>query len=254
MNGPVRTAIGLNSRGNLYGSGFRANATIGRAIRLGSLNAFGLRPHVLDQATQGTPAKYSCCIAENEEDSPWAPLHVDNGLAAGRQRLHVDRHPVGAAHRGQAHDRPRAARGGPGRLDRPHRGDGARVRVGLRGAQPRARAAARLPRLVQAGPEGGDRRARVADLPGAGGVGQGGDRQGHRLAAARRPPGRAAADGAVRPGHAGAHSPLGPRRAGRRGGRAQRGGVVGGGDVRRGRPPAVGGQGRRGRTALVTSG
>ncbi|HEX4087412.1 MAG TPA: FAD-dependent oxidoreductase [Trebonia sp.] len=82
VNGPVRTAIGLNSRGNLYGSGFRANATIGRAIRLGSLNAFGLRPHVLDQATQGTPAKYSCCIAENEEDSPWAPLHVDNGLAA----------------------------------------------------------------------------------------------------------------------------------------------------------------------------
>jgi hypothetical protein len=78
----VRTAIGLNSRGNLYGSGFRANATIGRAIRLGSLNAFGLRPHVLDQATQGTPAKYSCCIAENEEDSPWAPLHVDNGLSA----------------------------------------------------------------------------------------------------------------------------------------------------------------------------
>ena len=82
VNGPVRTAIGLNSRGNLYGSGFRANATIGRAIRLGSLNAFGLRPHVLDQATQGTPAKYSCCIAENEEDSPWAPLHVDNGLSA----------------------------------------------------------------------------------------------------------------------------------------------------------------------------
>jgi hypothetical protein len=36
---------------------------------------------VLDQATQGTPAKYSCCIAENEEDSPWAPLHVDNGLS-----------------------------------------------------------------------------------------------------------------------------------------------------------------------------
>ena len=57
VNGPVRTAIGLNSRGNLCGSGFRANATIGRAIRLGSLNAFGLRPHVLDQATQGTPGQ-----------------------------------------------------------------------------------------------------------------------------------------------------------------------------------------------------
>jgi hypothetical protein len=83
VNGPVRQRIGLNSRGNVFGSGFRANATIGRAIRLGSINAFGLRPHVLDQATQGTPAKYTCCIAENEEDSPWPPLHVDNGLAPG---------------------------------------------------------------------------------------------------------------------------------------------------------------------------
>jgi len=80
VNGPIRQQIGLNSRGNLYGSGFRANATIGRAIRLGSINAFGLRPHVLDQATQGTPAKYSCCIAENEEDSPWPSLAADNGI------------------------------------------------------------------------------------------------------------------------------------------------------------------------------
>ena len=80
VNGPVRGRIGLNSRGNVFGSGFRANATIGRAIRLGAINALGLRPHVFDQATQGTPAKYSCCIGENEEDSPWHPLHVDLGL------------------------------------------------------------------------------------------------------------------------------------------------------------------------------
>src|SRR6201996_3012028 len=59
VNGPVRARIGLNSRGNLYGSGFRANATIGRAIRLGSLKAVGVRPHALRQATQGTPAKTS---------------------------------------------------------------------------------------------------------------------------------------------------------------------------------------------------
>jgi hypothetical protein len=80
VNGPVRAAIGLNSQGNVFGSGFRANATIGRAIRLGAINAFGLRPHQLDQATQGTPAKYTCCIAENEEESPWPPLHADFGL------------------------------------------------------------------------------------------------------------------------------------------------------------------------------
>jgi hypothetical protein len=83
VNGPVRERIGLNSCGNVFGSGFRANATIGRAIRLTAINAFGLHPHQLDQATQGTPAKYTCCIAENEEDSPWAPFPTDHGFAAG---------------------------------------------------------------------------------------------------------------------------------------------------------------------------
>ncbi|GAA3763836.1 hypothetical protein GCM10022240_15260 [Microbacterium kribbense] len=82
VNGPIREQIGLNSQGNIYGSGFRANATIGRAIRLGCINVFGLHPHLLDQATQGTPAKYSACIGENEEQSPWPPFHVDNGFAA----------------------------------------------------------------------------------------------------------------------------------------------------------------------------
>ncbi len=80
VNGPVRQRIGLNSQGNVFGSGFRANATIGRAIRLTAINAFGLRPHLLDQATQGTPAKYTACIAENEEDSPWPPFHAEAGL------------------------------------------------------------------------------------------------------------------------------------------------------------------------------
>lgn len=82
VNGPVRERIGMNSQGNVFGSGFRANATIGRAIRLAALNTFGLRPHVLDQATQGTPAKYTCCIAENQEDSPWSALHEEHGLSA----------------------------------------------------------------------------------------------------------------------------------------------------------------------------
>lgn len=82
VNGPVRNEIGLNSQGNIFGSGFRANATIGRAIRLGCINVFGLHPHKLDQATQGTPAKYSACIAENEEQSPWPPLHTEYGFDA----------------------------------------------------------------------------------------------------------------------------------------------------------------------------
>ncbi|MEV4568195.1 hypothetical protein AB0K12_30880 [Nonomuraea sp. NPDC049419] len=80
VNGPVRDRIGLNSRGDVFGSGFRANATIGRAVRLAAINVFGLRPHLLDQATQGTPARFSACIAENEEDSPWEPLHREHGF------------------------------------------------------------------------------------------------------------------------------------------------------------------------------
>ncbi|MEX0429245.1 hypothetical protein AB3X52_16600 [Nocardioides sp. DS6] len=82
VNGPIREEIGLNSAGNVFGSGFRANATIGRAIRLALINVFGLVPHQLDQATQGTPAKYTACIAEWEEESPWEPLHVEQGLDA----------------------------------------------------------------------------------------------------------------------------------------------------------------------------
>jgi hypothetical protein len=82
VNGPVRERIGLNSSGNIFGSGFRANATVGRAIRLTAINVFGLHPHELDQSTQATPAKYSACIAENEEESPWVPLHVECGLAS----------------------------------------------------------------------------------------------------------------------------------------------------------------------------
>jgi len=82
VNGPIRGEIDLNCRGGVFGPGFRANATIGRALRLTAINCFGLRPHELDQATQATPAKYTACIGENEEDSPWSGLHTDHGFAA----------------------------------------------------------------------------------------------------------------------------------------------------------------------------
>lgn len=79
VNGPVRERLQINCKGNVFGPGFRANATIGRAIRLTAINAFGLQPQVLDQSTQATPAKYTLCIGENEEETPWEPLHVDVG-------------------------------------------------------------------------------------------------------------------------------------------------------------------------------
>ena len=82
VNGPVRTQIGMNAGCNVFGSGNRANATIGRAIRLMLLNVGGGWPGLLDKSTLGHPGKYTFCIAENEEASPWAPYHVEHGYKA----------------------------------------------------------------------------------------------------------------------------------------------------------------------------
>jgi hypothetical protein len=79
VNGPVRRAIGMNAGCNVFGPGNRANATIGRAIRLVLLNVGGGWPGLLDKATLGHPGKYTYCIAENEEASPFAPYHVEHG-------------------------------------------------------------------------------------------------------------------------------------------------------------------------------
>src|SRR5262249_33656223 len=81
VNGPMRHSLGFNGGANVFGPGWRANATVGRAIRLITLNCLGALPGVLDKSTQGHPGKYSYCIAESEEESPWEPLHVERGLA-----------------------------------------------------------------------------------------------------------------------------------------------------------------------------
>jgi hypothetical protein len=80
VNGPIRAALGINCGGNVFGPGFRANATIGRAIRLILLNVGAARPNVLDRGTLGHPGRFTYCIGEDEEDSPWTPLHVERGL------------------------------------------------------------------------------------------------------------------------------------------------------------------------------
>ena len=89
VNGPVRNAIGMNSGHNVFGSGNRANATIGRAIRLVLLTAGGATPGDLDKSTLGHPGKYTYCIAENEELSPWAPYHVEQGMAPDESAVFV---------------------------------------------------------------------------------------------------------------------------------------------------------------------
>jgi hypothetical protein len=81
VNGPAVSSLCLNSGGNLFGSGCRANASIGRAIRLILMNVGGEVPGITDPSTQGQPGKYTFCIAEAEEESPWEPLHVGLGCS-----------------------------------------------------------------------------------------------------------------------------------------------------------------------------
>lgn len=80
INGPVRNEIGVNCGHNALGHGFRANATIGRTVRLCIINIGGTKPHQITKATMGHPAQYTFCVGENEEESPWEPLHVEKGF------------------------------------------------------------------------------------------------------------------------------------------------------------------------------
>jgi hypothetical protein len=89
VNGPARRRLGVNAAANLFGPGFRANATIGRALRLVLLNCLDCRPGVLDKSTQGWPGKYSLCFAEHEEASPWEPLSVSRGFRVDQSTVTV---------------------------------------------------------------------------------------------------------------------------------------------------------------------
>ena len=81
VNGPVRDAIGLNASVGALGPGWRANMTIGRALRLVISLTGGGFPGRLDRSTLGNPGKVAMCFAEDEEVSPWEPLHVSQGFS-----------------------------------------------------------------------------------------------------------------------------------------------------------------------------
>ncbi len=81
INGPVRNSLDINSGRGCLGTGWRANATIGRALRLCMLNIGGCAPGDVDKAIHGMPGKFSFCFGEAEEESPWEPFHVENGFA-----------------------------------------------------------------------------------------------------------------------------------------------------------------------------
>ena len=81
VNGPVASELGIQADAGCLGPGFRANAAIGRALRLIVRNVAGLTPGEMDKATLSSPGRYSFCFAENEARSPWEPLHVERGYA-----------------------------------------------------------------------------------------------------------------------------------------------------------------------------
>ncbi len=140
LNGPIASEIGVNSRYNAFGQGWRANATIGRAIRLILLNVGGGAPGVLDRATQGQPSKYSYCVAENELENPWSPLHVERGFDRATSTVTV----CGAENPHNLNDH--ISNASPGILTMIASSmavDGLEQRLPLRRTHPRARSGAR---------------------------------------------------------------------------------------------------------------
>jgi len=89
VNGPIRTALGMNATHNALANASRANASIGRSIRLFILNVLGGIPGQLDRSTLGHPGKFTLCVAEDEEDSPWPPLAQERGVPAGASAITV---------------------------------------------------------------------------------------------------------------------------------------------------------------------
>jgi hypothetical protein len=89
VNGPIRTAVGINATHGVFGNGSRANATIGRAVRLVLVNVLGCIPGQLDRSTLGHAGKFTFCIAEDEEDSPWTSLAQERGVPIGASGITV---------------------------------------------------------------------------------------------------------------------------------------------------------------------
>ncbi len=79
INGPIRQQLNINSGSGAFSPGNIANATIGRAMGLIIKNIGGVRKGIEDMGVMGNPMKYTMVIAENEEESPWEPLHVEHG-------------------------------------------------------------------------------------------------------------------------------------------------------------------------------
>jgi hypothetical protein len=81
VNGPIAKEIDMNSGMGLFGHGWRSNNTIGRAVRLSTLNIGHCWPRVNDMALLGRASAHTWfTFAENEEASTWQPYHVTRGF------------------------------------------------------------------------------------------------------------------------------------------------------------------------------
>jgi hypothetical protein len=90
VNGPARRDCGgFAAAHGALGPGHRANAAVGRALRLVLMNVGDARPGELDMALLGHPGKFTYCLAEDEESSPFPPLHVDRGFGEDESAVTV---------------------------------------------------------------------------------------------------------------------------------------------------------------------
>ena len=80
INGPIRNDLHVNFSSGILNPGDIANAAIGRAMGLIVKNIGGIRKGIEDMAVIGNPIKYTTVLAENEEESPWEPNHVEQGF------------------------------------------------------------------------------------------------------------------------------------------------------------------------------
>jgi hypothetical protein len=89
VNGPIARELNFNSRDGVFGNGYRANAVVGRAVRLALWNLGGAVPWGTDMSVFSNPSEYTFCIAEEEEENPWEPWHVERGCAPGSNAVTV---------------------------------------------------------------------------------------------------------------------------------------------------------------------
>src|SRR5690349_18098628 len=90
VTGPLVGRLGFHTREWFFGpNGGRPNATIGRAVRLVMWNIGRAQPGKLIKGTMGNAASWSYCIGEEQELTPWEPMHTDLGVAAGESAVTV---------------------------------------------------------------------------------------------------------------------------------------------------------------------